>query len=416
MKIKINCKEVDIFHNLNCEYFDVCLKNDFEIIELSMFHDIFLDIYNNTLNYEKYDPNYLYSGLCYFGSYSLENFLTFLGDKIYKKEKESIQKSIVDLFEFLQTETEYCPTYLQNPSLPEEYLEYVIENKKVQFEFIANNKSLSENFVLKYKEQLNPYVEFLCKNHNLSIPFLEEHFHITRRCLNTLSNRKLDEEFIDKNINNLDWSELSKHLSLSQIHKYINRIDWTTVWVNPNIDDNFIETFKKRIHKYFLAYNENITEHNIVKYNLFSDLCFNDIDYKNISNDFINNNTEKFNFQMGLLYRENINTKYTLESKNIMYTLATQSFLKKSDMVDHIYKMFETKTDINSGELYMISQNRYLDPQFFKKYYKHFGPLYIYANDFNLPYKISQKIKNTVYFDKQLDSHVKQILKIKMNI
>ena len=72
-----------------------------------------------------------------------------------------------------------------------------------------------------------------------------------------LSRQRLDEEYIDRNADVLDWFELCEHQELSEplMRKHANRLNWGQVSMYQALSPAFLSDFSHRINHLKLERN-----------------------------------------------------------------------------------------------------------------------------------------------------------------
>lgn len=127
MKIVYGQNEYELKNDLNCAYLKVLLNETKENdrVELTMYEDVFKDLYNKKLKIKKYDTIYLRQALAYFGSDILCNI-------IFKQIKGKIDK----IFEYVENSN--CKVYFE------------FDKKNMKFNYSISNCVLCYDIFCKY--------------------------------------------------------------------------------------------------------------------------------------------------------------------------------------------------------------------------------------------------------------------------
>lgn len=172
MKVRYETREYVFDGDLDCKLFKGILELNEDEIDLTLYEDIFLMLYNNTLNLDQIevkDYKHVNDGLSYFGSkYNLYNHV-----------KNKIHSSKIKEFEnYVLSECKMDFTFASHPLLSEQFFKrYLdsVENKRVDsfFWIKLSRRNFSEDFFEKYIA----YVDWnsLCYNQNISESFFERH-------------------------------------------------------------------------------------------------------------------------------------------------------------------------------------------------------------------------------------------------
>lgn len=144
--------------DLECVYLHTllndCKEND--EIELSMYENVFSDLLNDTLNFSKYDPDYLYNALEYFGSSKREQFLDFIVEKINEKTNKYLEKGIK-----LQKQKTLNSDKINESIFNKEHnktIKYLKKQEAIQEEIVRNTEKFLFHRTPSFKsEQLNKF-------------------------------------------------------------------------------------------------------------------------------------------------------------------------------------------------------------------------------------------------------------------
>lgn len=142
----------EVKSDLDCVFLKTILKND--TVELNMYEDVFKDLLNDSLNFKKYDPDYLYNALEYFGSSKREQFLDFIVERINEKTNKYVEKGIQ-----LQKQKTFMKDKITESSLNKEYnktKKYCKKHEAIQEEIVRNTEQFLYHRTPSFKsEQLN---------------------------------------------------------------------------------------------------------------------------------------------------------------------------------------------------------------------------------------------------------------------
>jgi len=138
--------------------------------------------------------------------------------------------------------TEWEMTIIEsyNSSLPKNFIDKYgrewykdSKNWKELSYYIENNKSIPENFITKFKNHLGG-PQFVCQTYQLS------------------------EDFIEKNIEWVDWDSVSCFQKLSEdfIRDYKDLVNWDYISVSQSISEDFAREFKDRVNFKKLSEND----------------------------------------------------------------------------------------------------------------------------------------------------------------
>lgn len=134
-----------------------------------------------------------------------------------------------------------------------------------------SKRKLSEEFTRRYRDDL--YMNFLSCNQTLSITFMDEMFEYLDKDILCI-NQKLDENFIIKHSDKLNFTLIychqHKNLSDEFINKYQHMCDWEYFCTLLCSDEEIIEKYYDKLNKKSLCVYQNLSEEFILKH--FDDL------------------------------------------------------------------------------------------------------------------------------------------------
>lgn len=388
----------DIEYTINPQkypLFKALFEEGIEEVELNLYHDVFVKLIENKVDYETSDPEYLYMGLSYFG---VENeFVAHLKNKIYTIEKDILQKEITDFFEKYIDKVDWR-SLCQNKSIPVYFFEKHID--KVNWDSIGKNSSLPLWFFEKYESKMTNIngapIYFLEKHLDridwLNLPLFDHvpidfyERHIDKVDFDYMwYNRHLTLNFIERNMDRIVWGRLctNEHIPLKFFKKYIDKVNWSALCLNKSIPESFFEEHLDKVD--------------------FGNL----IDNKNISLTFLEKHLHKINFtqtdieynELNIFHRnyDRINYSYLYNSVNIV-----KKFFK--DAVAHDFRNVQYDVNMTPNFLEQMIRFFIINPNFpihiFDRYSNSITNwTLLCCNTFNLEKRVLEKIKNTKYFD-----------------
>lgn len=204
MKVRYETREYVFDGDLDCKLFKAILDCNEHEIDLTLYEDIFLILYNKTLNLDEIKvENYKYvnDGLSYFGSkYNLYNHVK---NKIHNNKVKEFEK-------------------------------YVLSEHKTNFK-IASNKILSEQF----------FEQILDSAEDKEIDMFFWIF---------LSKRNFSEAFFEKYIDHVNWNSLCENENISEsfFERHLNKVDFAVLSENKNISSDFFKRHNKLSCVYYV--------------------------------------------------------------------------------------------------------------------------------------------------------------------
>lgn len=150
-----------------------------------------------------------------------------------------------------------------SPNISESFMRKYLHNARYITYF---HKNMSEEFVEENKHKFSfgffytdiPYENFIRRNinevdwrrvslnENLSESFFREFIdRVDWLCLS--KNKSMSDAFIEEFIDRVDWACLSWTRSKSFIMKHIDKVDWETIYSNPDLDEDFYLQFSHKI-------------------------------------------------------------------------------------------------------------------------------------------------------------------------
>lgn len=375
--------------------FKALLEEGIEEVELNLYHDVFICLFENKVNYETTDPEYLYMGLSYFG---VENeFVAYLKNKIYMFEKEILQKEITDFFE-THIERVDWRALCQNKSIPASFFEKYID--RVNWDAIGKNSSLPLWFFEKYESKM-------ININGASVCFLEKHLErIDWTSLSDFGHVSID--FFERHIDKIDFEHIwyHKNLTCDFIERNMKHVNWRKLCMNEYVPLEFFKKYLDKVDWSFLCLNRNIPESffeehiNKVDWNSL-------IDNRNISLAFFEKHINKINFaQMDVEYNE-LNIFYR-NLKNINYTfLYNASNIMKTyfkDAIPHDFRDVEYDVNMTPNFLQQMIRMFVINLNFPIHVFNQYANIItnwtlLCSNTFNLEKRVLEKIRNTKYFD-----------------
>lgn len=400
MIVNINDKIFVINTDLNCLFFKALLEEKIDEINLFLFQDIFVALFENKnldslLN--TFEINYLYKGLTYFGSHFEQDLIHKLFNNILKFETDILKNPICEIFE---------------NNLP-----------LINWTLCSSSTFLTEEFFIKHIDRVDWYT--LSDNHVLSLKFYEK-FENRVIWQNVGSNPNLSIEIIERHIDTINWDRISinKKLPLEFFEKYAKKINWLWLSSNPSLTQEFILKHTNQIDWKFIKSNKNVSlqflENNLNRIGLE-----NVVQNRNITFEFLEKHKNNFNFHCWAFVFKNPYTPLLFIQNNI-------EIIKKHDLWKYI--SMNPKIDIDFATRYihkldwnLLLSNPNITQDFFEKNKIQIKPYYfaknpnlyvidipnylvytnIYSNTFNINKKIKNKIINTKYFEfEQLNKEI----------
>ena len=128
--------------------------------------------------------------------------------------------------------------------IPDDLLEYLIDNKKINWFELCINRKLSCDFIRKYQDLVCWF--FISECQKLNEDFIEE-FQDRVHWKNISKCQILSEHFIEKFQHKVDWKNISKYQKLSEnfIYKFRNKVKWYNIYQHQEISQEFYD--KSRI-------------------------------------------------------------------------------------------------------------------------------------------------------------------------
>jgi len=198
----------------------------------------------------------------------------------------------------------------------------------IEWDFVIQNKILSESFIEKYQGKLS-----WC--------------HISE-CQN------LSESFIEKYKDKLNWILISKYQNLSEsfIEKYKREISWDLISAFQNLSERFIEKYKDLVLWNYISKYQNLSEEFIKKHKNKIDLNL----YNKFHKSFIqkSNEMEKYAEEFNLYYDYQYIYGYTL----FTYQSKLINFNKPiiCDKINYHYKCQWEKIKLNNCKKYAFDE------------------------------------------------------------
>lgn len=428
-----------ISNDLNCAFFKALFEENIKEVELTLFEDVFKNLYNNTLNFDDYNSNYLYNALSYFGSSKEKDFINHLKYKIYYDSAKELQEPYVNFIEenmkefhnyayFIFHDKLYLKLWnclADNPNISIDFVKKysrhldtntsLYKNRGLHFDFLKhllfsnfleqwnnircsllNHKYTPDSFKNEIKQLLydidwqdNTYsLEFLrenfeyinwyklCENVNIPIQFFDDNQeHIIWRVI--CSNTSIPVWFFEKYFKCIDWYYLCSNSSipLSFFRKHLEHVNWQSIWLNTNINVKFIKKHLRSVNWYNLSKNTNIPIKFFKKYK-------NRLDWIEIA--------------------KNPSIPSTFLDKNIDHISFIYVSMNPSLSPEFIEKY--------QYKLYWQHVSEYLKAplSFFKKYKKHISWNHFIVNDLNFDKNIKEIINNKI---KQYDYPLCELVK-----
>ncbi len=173
-----------------------------------------------------------------------------------------------------------------NPHVDEEFWDKYyneIEDKSIFFMDVSENENVTESFYEKYFNDGNDHnickygkfsLQFLenninklnwielCQNKNVSEKFFEKYIENVK-WEEISSNPGISESFFERYIDNVNWKGLSSNTGISSkfYRKHIDKIDWTFICFN-NLEDEFLEEFEEKLKWRRLSQNNTKASEN----------------------------------------------------------------------------------------------------------------------------------------------------------
>lgn len=141
-------------------------------------------------------------------------------------------------------------------------------DKTINFGSISSNKSLSEEFIEKYKEYLDWHS--ISSRQILSEDFIEKYKdYVDWELVSCFQH--LSEDFIEKHIDLLTFEFISHHQKLSEdfMERNSEYIDWPCISMTQRLSEDFIERHLEKINWYNICRYQKISDAFLTKYKEF---------------------------------------------------------------------------------------------------------------------------------------------------
>ena len=196
-----------------------------------------------------------------------------------KHNKILSDKAVDKIFDYFEHNA-FSYSVLRITKKAEEFLEqhrdYMEKNNSKMWFDISRNNLLSEEFIDKYKDDLD-IKEILETKPNLSEDFIEnniEDYGNWSSWFNICQNSKLSEDFMEKHKNNIHWSVVSSHQTLSEDFMLRNKdyLSWFDICQYQKLSIDFIlgdaEPYVKKSIKR-LKMNKKIDQEKMKQYKVY---------------------------------------------------------------------------------------------------------------------------------------------------
>lgn len=235
------------------------------------------------------------------------NYMELYKNKVSIETRDDIFKNVYNIFnDILNDEIKlmYKLEMRENKYINSYNIEDIIadEDGEVMWYLVSLNLHLTEETIEKYKDEL--WWDEICRTYkSISIDFIEKYKDYTYMEWREISlNHNLSEDIIDKYKDELYWWELSKnpYLSLRMIEKYKYKIDeeeqlyWDNIALyNYHLNNDFIDKYKdkflkNKLTKSYLDRNDYLNEKvfDVDEEKKYIEK-FKKITYENITDDFV---------------------------------------------------------------------------------------------------------------------------------
>ena len=185
----------------------------------------------------------------------------------YYLSKISKKKNLSEEFIWKYKKDLNLSVLLINQKLSIRILEYIIEKKegRIDWNSVSRHQILNEEFIEKYSDKLSWF--FINRYQTLSEEFINNHSD-KLKWIWTISMQTLSEEFINNHSDKFEIKNINKNTRLSEefINKHKDEVNWNVISKFYNLSEKFINKYIDNINWYELSNNKNINVKILKKY------------------------------------------------------------------------------------------------------------------------------------------------------